>query len=164
MRVNLGDVNLWFDVSGPSVIPDGAGVLERPTLVAVHGGPGADHINLKDVLAPLAEQVQILSVEIFRRLGGAEAAIAAERDFAGQSAESRAEFRRVCGPLYARPAKTASGCGRPPRRTGRDGGGRRHAWRAAAGSVQRAAAGASRPRRPGARHTAPTRCRCPGCR
>ena len=179
MRVDLGDVNLWFDVSGPSVAPDGAGVIERPTLVAVHGGPGADHINLKDALAPLAEHVQILfydqrghgrsdhsspefwnqrtwatdlrrlcdtlglhrpvvlgssfggrvtlayaglfpghargiilanttggrvddllSIEIFRRLGGAEAAAAAERDFAENSAGSRAEFRRVCGPLY----------------------------------------------------------------
>jgi pimeloyl-ACP methyl ester carboxylesterase len=177
--VNLGDVSLWFDVSGPSVVPDGAGVVERPTLVAVHGGPGADHINLKDALAPLADHFQILfydqrghgrsdhsspefwnqrtwatdlrrlcdalglhrpvvlgssfggrvtltyaglfpghargiilanttggrvddqlSVDIFRRLGGAEAAAAAERDFAEASAESRAEFRRVCGPLY----------------------------------------------------------------
>src|SRR6185437_15946561 len=42
-----------------------------------------------------------LSVEIFGRLGGAEAATAAARDFAEQSAESRAEFRRVCGPLYS---------------------------------------------------------------
>ena len=180
MRVSLGDVSLWFDVSGPSVVPDGAAVLERPTLVAVHGGPGADHVNLKDALAPLAEHFQIffydqrghgrsdystsefwnqrtwatdlkklcdtvglsrpvvlgssfggrvaltyaglfpghargiilanasggcsdnqLSIEIFRRLGGAEAAAAAERDFAENSADSRAEFRRVCGPLYS---------------------------------------------------------------
>ncbi len=41
MRVNLSDVGLWFDVSGPSFIHDGATVIERPTLVAVHGGPGA---------------------------------------------------------------------------------------------------------------------------
>ena len=180
MRVSLGDVSLWFDVSGPSVVPDGAAVIERPTLVAVHGGPGADHVNLKDALAPLADHFQILfydqrghgrsdhstsefwnqrtwatdlkrlcdtvglrrpvvlgssfggrvaltyaglfpghergiilanasggcadsqlSIEIFRRLGGTEAAAAAERDFAENSAESRAEFRRVCSPLYS---------------------------------------------------------------
>jgi proline iminopeptidase len=179
MRVSLPDVTLWFDVSGPSVVSDGATVIERPTVVAVHGGPGADHVNLKDALAPLAEHFQIifydsavmavvttaprffwnqrtwatdlrrlcdalglrrpvvlgssfggrvaltyaglfpgqaggiilanttggraddqLSIEIFRRLGGAEAAAAAERDFAEKSAESRAGFRRVCGPLY----------------------------------------------------------------
>jgi pimeloyl-ACP methyl ester carboxylesterase len=179
MRVGVGDVKLWFDVSGPSVVPDGARVIERPTLVAVHGGPGADHINLKAALAPLADHFQLLfydqrghgrsdhstaefwnqrtwaadlkelcdtlglcrpvvlgssfggrvvltyaglfpghargiilanttggraddqrSVEVFRRLGGAEAAAAAERDFAEKSEESRTEFRRVCGPLY----------------------------------------------------------------
>ncbi len=60
MRISLGDVTLWFDVSGPSVVPRGAAAVERPTLVAVHGGPGMDHINLKAELAPLAEHVQIL--------------------------------------------------------------------------------------------------------
>jgi len=180
MRVSLDDVNLWFDVSGPSVVLAGPGVIERPTLVAVHGGPGADHVNLKDALAPLADHLQILfydqrghgrsdhsssqfwnlrtwatdlkglcdalglyrplvlgssfggrvalayaglfpghargiilanttggrsddkrSIEMFHRLGGAEAAAAAERDFTEKTEESRAEFRRVCGPLYS---------------------------------------------------------------
>jgi pimeloyl-ACP methyl ester carboxylesterase len=180
MRINLGDVTLWFDVSGPSAVPRGGTVIERPTLVAVHGGPGWDHINMKAGLAPLANHFQILyydqrghgrsdlstsefwnlrtwandlkqlcdmlglvkpvvlgssfggfvvltyaglfpghpggiilanttggrsdyrrSVEIFRRLGGAEAAAVAERDFAELSEESLAEFRRVCHPLYS---------------------------------------------------------------
>jgi pimeloyl-ACP methyl ester carboxylesterase len=180
MRVSLSDVSLWFDVSGPSVVPGGATVIERPTLVAVHGGPGADHVNLKEALAPLTDFSQIVfydqrghgrsdhstpefwnqrtwasdlkelcdalglvqpvvlgssfggrialtyaglfpghasgiilantsggrsddqrSIEVFRRIGGAEAAAAAERDFTENSEESRAEFRRVCGPLYS---------------------------------------------------------------
>ncbi len=180
MRINLGDVTLWFDVSGPSVLPDAGTVVERPTLVAVHGGPGSDHINMKAGLSPLADHFQIVyydqrghgrsdrstpefwnlrtwatdlrqlcdalgivkpvvmgssfggrvvltyaglfpghaggvilanttggrsdyrrSVEIFRRLGGDEAAAVAERDFAELSKESLAEFRRVCLPLYS---------------------------------------------------------------
>ena len=41
MRISLGDVSLWFDVSGPSVIPQGDTTAERPVVVAVHGGtPG----------------------------------------------------------------------------------------------------------------------------
>jgi pimeloyl-ACP methyl ester carboxylesterase len=60
MRINLGDVTLWFDLSGPSVVPVGDVAIERPTLVAVHGGPGWDHINMKAGLAPLAERVQVL--------------------------------------------------------------------------------------------------------
>jgi pimeloyl-ACP methyl ester carboxylesterase len=153
---------------------------ERPTLVAVHGGPGLDHVNLKAELEPLASHVQVLyydqrghgrsdrgtpecwnlqtwaddlrrlcdalglvkpvvlgssfgghvalayaglypshpgglilanttggrsdhrrSVEVFRRLGGGEAAAAAERDFADPTDDSLAEFRRVCHPLYS---------------------------------------------------------------
>jgi pimeloyl-ACP methyl ester carboxylesterase len=180
MRINLGDVVLWFDLSGPSVVPAGDAAIERPTLVAVHGGPGWDHINMKAGLAPLAERVQVLyydqrghgrsdhgtpeswnlqtwaddlrrlcdalglvkpvvlgssfgghvaltyaglfpdhpggvilanttggrpdhqrSVEIFRRLGGDEAAAIAGRCFTDPTEESLAEFRRVCHPLYS---------------------------------------------------------------
>jgi pimeloyl-ACP methyl ester carboxylesterase len=60
MRINLGDVGLWFDVSGPSAVPQGGTVVERPTLVAFHGGPGWDHINMKAGLAPLTDHFQIL--------------------------------------------------------------------------------------------------------
>jgi len=45
--LDLGGIRLWFDASGPSLLPEGEGVAERPTLVAVHGGPGIDHINMK---------------------------------------------------------------------------------------------------------------------
>jgi pimeloyl-ACP methyl ester carboxylesterase len=187
MRISLGDVSLWFDLSGPSVVPRGDTAIERPTLVAVHGGPGVDHVNLKAELAPLAKHFQVLyydqrghgrsdhstpefwnlrtwaddlrrlcdalglvkpvvlgssfgghvaltyaglfpghpggvilanttgghsdherSVEVFRRLGGDEAAAIAERDFAEPTEESLAEFRRVCGPLYSsKPADAA---------------------------------------------------------
>ncbi len=60
MVIDLGDVRLWFDVSGPSVVRMGEVALERPTLVAVHGGPGLDHLRMKTALAPLAGQAQIL--------------------------------------------------------------------------------------------------------
>jgi proline iminopeptidase len=41
---------------------------------------------------------------VYRRLGGDEAAAAAERDFAELTEESAAEFERVCSPLHsARP-------------------------------------------------------------
>ena len=180
MRINLGDASLWLDVSGPSVIPQGDTTLERPTLVAVHGGPGLDHINLKARLAPLTDHVQVVyydqrghgrsdhstaeswnlrtwaddlrrvcdalgrakqvvlgtcfggfgaltyaglfpdhpggiilanttggrldhqsSIEIFRRLGGDEAAEVAQRTFTELTEESEAEFNRVCLPLYS---------------------------------------------------------------
>lgn len=60
MRINVGDVTLWFDVSGPSVLPGAGSVIERPALVTVHGGPGLDHINMKAGLAPLADDFQVV--------------------------------------------------------------------------------------------------------
>ena len=41
MLLDLGGIRLWFDVSGPSLLPAGEGVAERPTLVAVHAGRGS---------------------------------------------------------------------------------------------------------------------------
>jgi pimeloyl-ACP methyl ester carboxylesterase len=41
-------------------VPRGDTAVERPTLVALRGGPGLDHINLKAELEPLADQVQVL--------------------------------------------------------------------------------------------------------
>jgi pimeloyl-ACP methyl ester carboxylesterase len=180
LLIDLGDTRLWFDVSGPSVIPQADAAVQRPTLVAVHGGPGSDHINMKAGLVPLAEHAQVIyydqrghgrsdygtaeswnlrtwaddlrrlcdalglikpvilgssfggfvaltyaalfpdhpggivlanttgghhdheaSIEMFRRLGGDEAAQVAERDFAELTEDSEREFNRVCLPLYS---------------------------------------------------------------
>jgi pimeloyl-ACP methyl ester carboxylesterase len=180
VRISLGDVCLWFDVSGPSVIPQADTTVERPVLVAVHGGPGLDHLTVKSALGPLAEDFQILYfdlrghgrsdhssaefwnmrtwaddlrrlcdalglrkpivlgssfggdvaltyaalfpthpggiiltnttgghidqqrvIEAFGRVGGPEAAAVAQRTYAGQTEDSRAEFIRVCYPLYS---------------------------------------------------------------
>lgn len=64
MRISLGDVSLWFDVSGPSVIPRGDTTAERPVVVAVHGGPGLDHLTVKSALGPLAEDLQVLYFDL----------------------------------------------------------------------------------------------------
>jgi pimeloyl-ACP methyl ester carboxylesterase len=64
VRISLGDVSLWFDVSGPSVVLRGDTAVERPVLVAVHGGPGLDHTSVKSALAPLADDFQILYVDL----------------------------------------------------------------------------------------------------
>src|SRR5256885_7834272 len=64
VRISLGDVSLWFDVSGPSVIPQGDTTVERPVLVAVHGGPGLDHMTVKPSLGPLADDFQVLYFDL----------------------------------------------------------------------------------------------------
>lgn len=64
MRINPGDVSLWFDVSDPSVVAQGDATVERPVLVAVHGGPGLDHMTVKSALGPLADDVQVVYFDL----------------------------------------------------------------------------------------------------
>lgn len=48
MRVEIEDgVQLYFDVDGFGLVPDGDVMVERPTLVLLHGGPGFDHSMYK---------------------------------------------------------------------------------------------------------------------
>lgn len=107
MRISLGDVSLWFDVSGPSVIPQGDTTAERPVLVAVHGGPGLDHMTVKSALEPLAGDFQVLYFDL-RGHGRSDRSSAGSwnmRTWAG-------DLRRLCDALGLRkPAVLGSSFG-----------------------------------------------------
>ena len=61
MRVAVGDVRLFVDVSGPALVPDGPMMRERPTLLMLHGGPGLDHTPFKQRhFSPLNEVAQVV--------------------------------------------------------------------------------------------------------
>ncbi|HEV7721610.1 MAG TPA: alpha/beta hydrolase [Iamia sp.] len=48
MRVDIGGgVRLFVDVDGLGLVPDGPTMVERPTVVLLHGGPGFDHSSYK---------------------------------------------------------------------------------------------------------------------
>jgi pimeloyl-ACP methyl ester carboxylesterase len=63
MRVQVGDGRLFFDVEGAKLVPDGAKMRERPTLLLLHGGPGFDHAAFKPDLSPLAEVAQVVYLD-----------------------------------------------------------------------------------------------------
>ncbi len=63
MRVQVGDVWLYFDVAGMGLVPDGPKMRERPVIVCLHGGPGLDHTMLKASLAPLADVAQLVFLD-----------------------------------------------------------------------------------------------------
>ena len=53
MRVAVGDgVRLYVDVDGLGLVPDGSRMVERPTVVMLHGGPGSDHSLYKSTSSP----------------------------------------------------------------------------------------------------------------
>jgi proline iminopeptidase len=64
MRLCINDTELFFDVEGASLVPDGSGLTIRPTLIALHGGPGFDHTYFKPWLSELADTCQIVYVDL----------------------------------------------------------------------------------------------------
>ena len=60
MRIEINGGRLFFDVVGAKLVPDGPRMVERPTVVALHGGPGGDHSYLKEELLPLADVAQLV--------------------------------------------------------------------------------------------------------
>ncbi|MFY7865858.1 alpha/beta fold hydrolase [Roseateles sp.] len=61
MRIDIGaGVRLFVDVEGPGLVPDGAGMCEKPTLICMHGGPGFDHSAFKPGFSVLADIAQII--------------------------------------------------------------------------------------------------------
>jgi pimeloyl-ACP methyl ester carboxylesterase len=65
MRIDVNGTRLWFDVDGPALVPDGAEMRLRPTVVLVHGGPGVwDHSYFKPDFAPLVECAQVVYLDL----------------------------------------------------------------------------------------------------
>lgn len=63
MRVQVGDVRLFFEVVGPKLALDGPELRERPTLVVLHGGPGFDHSIFRPELDGLADVAQVVYLD-----------------------------------------------------------------------------------------------------
>jgi proline iminopeptidase len=60
MRAKIRDTEIYFDIDGAGLVPDGPRMRERPIAFIIHGGPGGDHSGFKPVLAPLAERMQLV--------------------------------------------------------------------------------------------------------
>jgi len=65
VKADIGDVELFFDVEGPYVVPEGAYMRERPSVLLVHTGPGADHSFYKEHVGPaLAQVAQVVYLDV----------------------------------------------------------------------------------------------------
>lgn len=65
MYVRVDGRRLYFDVSGEKHVADGARLRERPTLIAIHGAPGAsDHATFKPSFAALADVMQVVYLDL----------------------------------------------------------------------------------------------------
>ncbi|MGZ8695518.1 MAG: alpha/beta fold hydrolase [Gaiellaceae bacterium] len=65
MRVQVGDVRLFFDVEGTKLVAQGPWMRERPTVLLLHPGPGFDHGLFKLQVGPwLAAGTQVVYLDM----------------------------------------------------------------------------------------------------
>ena len=60
MFITVNGLRLFFDVEGAGLVPDGPRMRQRPTVVLLHGGPGADHSHYRPQMSPLADVAQLV--------------------------------------------------------------------------------------------------------
>src|SRR5581483_11473195 len=60
MRARVRDTEIYFDVVGAGLVPEGPRMREKPVAFILHGGPGNDHSDLKVSLSPLSEAMQLV--------------------------------------------------------------------------------------------------------
>lgn len=63
MHTTVNGVRLYFDIEGAGRVPDGDNMRDKPTLVLLHGGPGADHSIYKPAFSALADIAQIVYLD-----------------------------------------------------------------------------------------------------
>lgn len=60
MFVTVNGARLFFDVAGEKLVPDGAAMREKPTVLLLHGGPGFDHSHFKPAWSSLSDIAQVV--------------------------------------------------------------------------------------------------------
>ena len=63
MFVSVNGVRLYFDVEGLGLVPDGATMRQRPTILLLHGGPGFDHSLFKPAFSTLTDIAQVVYLD-----------------------------------------------------------------------------------------------------
>jgi pimeloyl-ACP methyl ester carboxylesterase len=65
VQIEVNGIHLWFDVDGPALVPDGAAMRNRRTVVLLHGGPGSfDHSYFKPDFGRLARVAQVVYLDL----------------------------------------------------------------------------------------------------
>src|SRR5215510_14200669 len=63
MRIRVNGVHLYFDVDGAALRPHGDEMHDFPTLLMLHGGPGADHSSYKPAFSALTDVAQVVYLD-----------------------------------------------------------------------------------------------------
>ncbi len=95
MFARVRDTELYFDVEGVGLAPDGPRMREKPVAFLIHGGPGGDHSGFKPGFSPLAERMQLVYFD--HRGQGRSARGDAEKYTLDENVEDMEALRRHLG-------------------------------------------------------------------
>jgi proline iminopeptidase len=95
MRLSVNDTELYFDVDGASLVPDGPTMRENPVVLLLHGGPGFDHAYFKPSPSALTGAAQLVYLD--QRGQGRSARLPVESCTIEQMADDAATFCRTLG-------------------------------------------------------------------
>lgn len=60
MRARIRGTEIYFDVDGAGLVPDGGRMREKPVAFVIHGGPGSDHSDMKLCFSRLTDRMQVV--------------------------------------------------------------------------------------------------------
>ena len=63
MRARIRETEIYFDIEGAGLVPDGERMREQPVAFVLHGGPGGDHSGFKPGMSPLARRMQLVYLD-----------------------------------------------------------------------------------------------------
>lgn len=63
MRVSVNGVRLFFEVEGTTLRLDASSMRQVPTLLLLHGGPGADHSIYRPAFSALSDVAQVIYLD-----------------------------------------------------------------------------------------------------
>lgn len=95
MKIRVNDTALYVDVDGPQLRIDGDRLIEQPTLLVLHGGPGFDQGYLRPGLGTLRDDAQLVFVDL--RGQGRSAPVPVETCTLEQMADDVAALCAVLG-------------------------------------------------------------------
>lgn len=63
LLAKVNGAEIFFDIEGAGLVPDGEVMKQRDVCFVLHGGPCMDHTYFKPYLSPLAEDMQLIYVD-----------------------------------------------------------------------------------------------------
>lgn len=63
MKAQIRGTEIYFDIAGMQLAPQGKKFVERPVVFLLHGGPGGDHLRFKQHSAELQSVAQLVFID-----------------------------------------------------------------------------------------------------